>query len=169
MKSPESSRTGPRGRSCAPRGRAPGADPGALPTISDRKQAEIELAAIAAGVRLPDDYGERLREVENRLREARNGEAEYRRDLANVAEAMAALRVRQDLIAADEPVRALFERKSAIQKSKEDCTAGRESSAGLSGLSWGRCSNCAPAWGWRKLPASSPGWQPGAACRNSRL
>jgi uncharacterized protein YhaN len=94
---------------------------GVLPTISDRKQAEIELAQIDGGNPLPSDYGDRFEEVQRRLRAARDGEAEYSRELIRLAEAMAQLHVPEDLLAAGEQIRALFERKSAIQKSRQDC------------------------------------------------
>ncbi len=94
---------------------------GVLPTISDRKQAEIELAQIDGGTPLPSDYGDRFEEVQRRLRAAREGEAEYSREVVRLAEAMAQLHVPEDLLAAGEQIRALFERKSAIQKSRQDC------------------------------------------------
>jgi uncharacterized protein YhaN len=94
---------------------------GALPTISERKQCVLELTATARAVPLPEDYGERLQKVESRLRETRQNEAQYGHELARVTDAIAAFQVRRDLIEAEERIRALFERRSVIQKSKEDC------------------------------------------------
>jgi hypothetical protein len=52
---------------------------------------------------------------------ARQAELEIQDELARIAEAIAKLHIPADVLTADEAIRALFEEKSAIQKSRKDC------------------------------------------------
>jgi uncharacterized protein YhaN len=93
----------------------------ALPTIAQRRQVLVELASLSTAVVLREDFGPRLENVEGRLKAARQAESDIQDDLAGIAETIARFHIPQDVLAADESIRALFEEKSAIQKSKKDC------------------------------------------------
>lgn len=93
----------------------------ALPTVSQRKQVVLELASLSTATMLPGDYGPRLQDAEGRLRAALQAESELQEELAQIEDAIARFHIPADVLAADEPIRALFEEKSAIQKSRKDC------------------------------------------------
>jgi uncharacterized protein YhaN len=92
-----------------------------LPTVSQRRPVVLELAGLATALMLPKDYGSRLQDAEGRLRTARQTELELQEELTRIEDAIARFHIPEDLLAADEPIRALFEEKSAIQKSGKDC------------------------------------------------
>ncbi|MBZ5583087.1 MAG: hypothetical protein LAQ30_12965 [Acidobacteriia bacterium] len=79
-----------------------------------------DLNALSAVVLLAEDYGARLQDAEAQLRAARQGQDETRADLARIAERIAAFRIPQALLAAEETISALFQEKSVIQKSKRN-------------------------------------------------
>ena len=93
----------------------------ALPTISLLRQVQLEVATLLTAVLLPEDYGPRLQGAEGRLQSARQAESETQDELVRIAEAIAKLHIPAEVLAADEAIRALFEEKSAIQKSRKDC------------------------------------------------
>jgi len=93
----------------------------ALPTISQRAQAVVDVEGLSTAVLLPEDYGLRLQDTEGRLVSARQNLSELREDLAGITSAVAKFHIPEDILAADEAIGALFAEKGAIQKSKKDC------------------------------------------------
>jgi len=93
----------------------------ALPTISKRAQAVVDLESLSTAVLLPEDYGSRLLDTEGRLTAARQSLSELREDFAGIAAAIAKFHIPEDLLAADDAIRSLFGEKGAIQKSRKDC------------------------------------------------
>ena len=93
----------------------------AVPTISARKHAISELENLRGFPLLGEDFGKHLSDSERELRSARETESTCRTELDCISEAIAKLHVPSDLLAADESIRNLFEQKSAVQKSKQDC------------------------------------------------
>jgi uncharacterized protein YhaN len=93
----------------------------ALPTISLLRQVQLNVAALMGAVLLPEDYGSRLQTAESRLQSSRQAEVEIQDELGRIAEAIAQLHIPADVLATDEAISALFQEKSAIQKSNKDC------------------------------------------------
>jgi len=93
----------------------------ALPTISKRSQAVLDLEGLSTAVLLAEDYGARLQDSEGRLTVAQRNLSELRQELAGITAAAAKYHIPEDVLAADEVIRSLFDEKGAIQKSKKDC------------------------------------------------
>jgi uncharacterized protein YhaN len=93
----------------------------ALPTIAGRKQALAEWRELTGVPALDTEFSARLERVERALDAASQALRESESEIARSAEAIGALVVPADLLAEEDRIRRLYEQKSAIEKSKQDC------------------------------------------------
>ena len=93
----------------------------ALPTIAGRKQALAEWRELAGVPALDAEYGARLERAERALDAANLAVREAEAEIARSIEAAGALAIPRDLLAEDDRIRRLYEQKSAIEKSNQDC------------------------------------------------
>jgi uncharacterized protein YhaN len=93
----------------------------ALSTIAGRKLALAEWRELAGVPALDSEYSARLERAERDLDAANLAVRESELEMARSVEAAGALVVPGDLLAADDRVRRLYEQKSAVEKSKQDC------------------------------------------------
>jgi uncharacterized protein YhaN len=93
----------------------------ALPTIAGRKQALAEWRELAGVPALDAEYSARLERAERALDAANLAVRESESEIARSVEAAAALVVPGGLLAEDDRIRRLYEQKSAVEKSKQDC------------------------------------------------
>ena len=93
----------------------------ALPTIAGRRQALAEWGELAGVPALDAEYGARLERAERALDAATLAVREAEIEIARSVEAAGALAIPGNLLAEDDRIRRLYEQKSAIEKSKQDC------------------------------------------------
>ena len=92
-----------------------------LPTIAGRKQALAEWQELAGAPALGAEFGGCLATAERVLETANLSLAEADAELARNAGAIAELVIPADLLAEEQRIRRLYEQKSAIEKSNQDC------------------------------------------------
>ena len=101
-----------------------------LPTIAGRKQALAEWQELAGVPALSAEFSAHVAAAERVLETAYLSLTESDAELARNAKAIAALVIPENLLAEGERIRRLYEQKSAIEKSNQDC-ARRETTLEL--------------------------------------